>query len=377
MKPRGTPLVESAPIPAGRVDRAAKVIRGVKVVGLHSRNVSRGRKGTRTYTSACLKAAAPLYEGARVYFGHRRGKRPPDEPAAGWLESARYERDGVYADLHVLAGHPRCEHLLEAAERNPALWCLSQHAHGVTRRTATGEAVDEILEVHSVDLVRRGGTTTSLFEGLPMKLAELIRGLKLRDAHRKAVTLLLEDDGPMDGEMPVPEGLDVPADDAPAADHEEALRGGFEASCNAVVAACLAGEMDCGEGMKKLGQLLKAHAKLSSGKADDGGSDDGDEPEETPVEESDETLRARIAELEAREDVRELCEELKVSPGKATLAAAARLPKGQRRALLEEFSGATPGGAKPRTQKPGGAGPTPPAKVTDGKSFAQALRGTN
>lgn len=384
-----TDLTESAPAPhGGRVDRAARVIRGVKVIGLHSKNISPGLKGKRRYTRQCLESALPLYEGAQVFVHHGKRAGAPrraDEPAAGWLEGCRYERDGVYADLHLLASHPLCEHLLEAAGRNPRLWCLSQNAHGATRRDANGEVVEEILEVHSVDLVRRGGTTTSLFEGVGMKLSDFIAGLRLRDDRRKAVQALLEEDGPMDGDMSMPDDVAPPAEDAPGEDHEEALRAGFEASATAIVRDCLAGSMDCAEGMKKLGMLLKAHAKLSDGggskpvEESDGGdaddADEGGEPAEkkSPVEES---LRSRIAELEAREGVRALCEELGVKASPTLLTAAARLPEGERRALLEEFSGRapapTPESRKPRTHKPGGTGPT----AVETNPFAALLRGT-
>ena len=49
-----------------RVDAAAGVVRGVKILGLTSRN-------GRSYKPEALAAAIPLYEGAKVNVNHPRG----------------------------------------------------------------------------------------------------------------------------------------------------------------------------------------------------------------------------------------------------------------------------------------------------------------
>ena len=49
-----------------RVDRQAGVIRGVKILGLQSRN-------GRTYLPEALAQAAPLYEDAKVNVNHPKG----------------------------------------------------------------------------------------------------------------------------------------------------------------------------------------------------------------------------------------------------------------------------------------------------------------
>jgi hypothetical protein len=386
---RGTKrLLESiAGLPNGRVDRARRIIRGVKIIGKHSKN-------GRTYTDDCLRRAMPLYEGVRLYVGHtqKAGQpRKPTEQPIGWLEGVRAKNDGLYADLHYLESHPQCKSLLEAAERNPSLWCLSHNAHGDTRRTATGEEVTEILEVHSVDLVHRGATTKSLFEGHNMKLGEYLKALKLGPKKRRAVKALLEDD------MMDP-GMDMPADappppeaEAPEADHHEALKGGFMASVQAIAGEALDGSMDIAEACKKITQLLKAHGKLASDDTSEVGDEpveeepleeeaevygkdgDDDEDDKKPMKESDTSLRKRLQQYEAREQCRDLCESLNVTPGKALLDALARLgTEDERKALLEEV-----GASKTRkpviTQKPGGKGPGNNQSINDGKSFADFL----
>ena len=61
------------------VDRLAGVIRGVKILGLESRN-------GRTYLPEALAAAAPLYEGAKVNVNHPKGA--PGRPATTRTVSA-------------------------------------------------------------------------------------------------------------------------------------------------------------------------------------------------------------------------------------------------------------------------------------------------
>lgn len=149
-------------ITASRVDRRSRVLRGVHVCGLKS-------KHGHDYTRAALQRALPLYEGAPVYFGHvppgSRGKRPPGDRQLGTIRNVGLRPDGIYGDLHYLESHPLCASLLEAAERNPSLWCLSHNTYGY--RTPDGDEVLGIQEVYSVDLVEHGGTTESLFGPLP------------------------------------------------------------------------------------------------------------------------------------------------------------------------------------------------------------------
>lgn len=379
-------LLESSwALTEGSVDRAAKVIAGVKVIGNDS---LRGR----TYTRECLQKAMPLYEGARVYVGHtkRAGQpRKPDEQPVGWLENVHLDdAGGLSGDLHYLESHPVCASLVEAAERNPSLWALSHNAHGVPRRTRRGEEITEILAVHSVDLVHKGATTKGLFEGEPMtlKLSEYLKALKLKGKHAKARKALLEYADP---EMPMDEGVEAPAEDAPATDHTEALRAGFEASCMAVVQSGLSGDMDAAEALKKLGMMLKAHAKLAG---DDGGG--GKAGEEEPLEEEDEDdeeeegkpvkesadPKKELARLKAKEACRDLCEAEGVTrPGKQLLEAMALLrTEDARKALLEEWQdGRQTSGRKPITQKAGGKGTTTGGQIADAKGFAAALRGGN
>ena len=79
-----------------RVDRAAGRIRGVKVLGLESRN-------GRTYLPEALAQAVPLYEGAKVNVNHPKGgpQSPRDyQDRIGAIRNvALRPGEGLFADL--------------------------------------------------------------------------------------------------------------------------------------------------------------------------------------------------------------------------------------------------------------------------------------
>lgn len=144
-----------------RVDRAAGVIRGVKVLGLESQN-------GRSYLPEALSAAASLYEGAKVNVNH-----PKSFPAAprdyqdrlGAIHNvALREHEGLFADLHFNPQHALAGQLAWDAEHAPENVGFS---HNVVARTAKrGErtVVEAITKVNSVDLVADPATTRGLFE---------------------------------------------------------------------------------------------------------------------------------------------------------------------------------------------------------------------
>lgn len=163
-----------APLAAGapRVDRAAGVIYGVKVVGRESPNTHGqpgATKGTR-YEEAALREALPLYSCA-VNVNHpprRRGPGPAEDRDAterlGRLVNPRVVGGETYADLELLKTHPMAERLMEAAERMPDAFALSHHAYGSGRVVGGWYVIDHIARVDSVDVVADGGTNSTLFE---------------------------------------------------------------------------------------------------------------------------------------------------------------------------------------------------------------------
>lgn len=143
-----------------RVDRAAGVILGVKVLGKESAN-------GRTYSESAMRDAARLYEGARVNIDHDR-KEPYRERGLteefGTLKNVRLKPSGVYADLYFVRSHPLAEFVAEKAERFPDKLGLSHNADGEGRRQGDRYIVESIRSVNSVDLVLQPATNRGLFE---------------------------------------------------------------------------------------------------------------------------------------------------------------------------------------------------------------------
>ena len=99
-----------------RVDRQAGVIRGVKVLGLESRN-------GRTYLPEALAQAAPLYEDAKVNVNHPKGNpgRPRDYQDRIGTHPQRSLRagEGLFADFYFNPKHALAEQLMWDAEHAP------------------------------------------------------------------------------------------------------------------------------------------------------------------------------------------------------------------------------------------------------------------
>jgi hypothetical protein len=390
-------LTEAVGSVAGRVDRAAGVIHGVKVLGLQSAN-------GRTYLPEAIRSAAPLYEHKSVRANHP--KKADDqrdvEEVFGWLEGCRLDEHGeLYADLHILNPTSElAESVFQAAERNPKLFGLSHNADGEVQRVDGRDVVTRIVEVRSVDLVADPATTRGLFEGKraePMKLKAFFEALRLRPKQRKLVRRLFEV-GMMKPDQDMEEAAPPPAD-APPADHEQALSDGFRAACQGV----LDDEgMSADDKVGRIKELLKAHEKLKGGGEagaeeeglpeeegedeeelmDQEGEGEGEEVEECKEgEDEDEkmkearNLRRELVRLRAREHCRLLCEAADVRPSKVLLAALTALrSEADRQALIEEAQARPGKGSKPRSGAGAGRGETP-SQAGDLDSFIIKLRG--
>ncbi|MCR4415268.1 MAG: hypothetical protein NUV77_22880 [Thermoguttaceae bacterium] len=145
---------------AVRVDRPAGVLRGVKILGLQSRN-------GRTYLPETLAQAAALYEGAKVNVNHPKGgpHAPRDyQDRIGVLRNVTARADGLFADFHYNPKHALAEQLLWDAEHAPENVGFSHHVEARTARAGDRVTVEAILRVQSVDLVADPATTRGLFE---------------------------------------------------------------------------------------------------------------------------------------------------------------------------------------------------------------------
>lgn len=146
---------------AMRVDRERGIIRGVKLLGLESRN---GRR----YLPEALQNAAALYEGAKVNVNHPKGHplaARDYEERLGLLRNVVWQASsGLFGDLHFNPKHSLAEQLTWDAQHAPENVGLSHNVQARTRREGEQLVVEAILKVQSVDLVADPATTKGLFE---------------------------------------------------------------------------------------------------------------------------------------------------------------------------------------------------------------------
>jgi len=187
-----------------RIDRALHIIKGVKILGLESRNpafvlgLSEKQFGDAAnkpygYTLEALKEAQGLYEGSKVFIDHTLfrtnddGRRVVQEEDSqrtddliGWLTDVHVvEGQGLFGNLNYLEHHPFTPRLLEIAERNPNVLGMSHEALFGEPKVINGKIyLTKIMEVSRVALISdRPGTTSNLFESevRTMKLADILQ----------------------------------------------------------------------------------------------------------------------------------------------------------------------------------------------------------
>ncbi len=143
------------------VDRRAGVVRGVKILGLRSRN-------GRVYLPEALRDAARLYENARVNVNHPKGdpQQPRDyQDRIGVIRNVAVREDeGLFADFHFNPKHALAEQLLWDAEHSPENVGFSHNVQARCVRRGEQLVVEAITRVLSVDLVADPATTAGLFE---------------------------------------------------------------------------------------------------------------------------------------------------------------------------------------------------------------------
>lgn len=144
-----------------RVDRAAGVIRGVKLLGLNSRN---GRR----YREEALSGAIGLYEGAKVNINHPKGHplSPRDyQDRLGVVRGVEFRTgEGLFGDLHFNPKHALSEQLVWDAEHAPQNVGMSHNVLARTKRDGEETVVEAITKVQSIDLVADPATTSGLYE---------------------------------------------------------------------------------------------------------------------------------------------------------------------------------------------------------------------
>ncbi len=144
-----------------RVDRQQGIIRGVKILGIESRN-------GRAYLPEALAQAVPLYENAKVNVNHPKGQ--PNQvrdyqDRIGIIRNVRFRPDeGLFADLYFNPKHAVAEQLIWDAEHMPENVGFSHNVVARLGRQGDRVVVEAIARVQSVDLVADPATTRGLFE---------------------------------------------------------------------------------------------------------------------------------------------------------------------------------------------------------------------
>ncbi|MEX2316317.1 MAG: hypothetical protein WD669_04135 [Pirellulales bacterium] len=169
-----------------RVDRAAGIIRGVKLLGLVSRNGRRYREGA-------LVEATGLYEGAKVNINHPKGHplSPRDyQDRLGVIRGVQFRGgDGLFGDLHFNPKHALSEQLVWDAEHAPQNVGLSHNVLARTTKSGDDTVVEAITKVQSIDLVADPATTAGLFEHETPGLSDASAGGSATDVHWDALTI--------------------------------------------------------------------------------------------------------------------------------------------------------------------------------------------
>jgi len=159
-----------------RLDRQAGVLRGVKVLGLESRN-------GRSYQPEALTQAVRLYEGAKVNVNHPRGNPsgPRDyQDRLGTIQGVVLRPgEGLFADLHFNPKHALAEQLMWDAVHAPENVGFSHNVQARTVRRGERVVVEAITRVLSVDLVADPATTRGLFESGDASAGPIGNGLTL------------------------------------------------------------------------------------------------------------------------------------------------------------------------------------------------------
>lgn len=171
-----------------RIDTESGVIRGVKVLGLESRNTGKVLGLDETYFGDAvnkpygypvetMKSALPMFEGVAVCIDHPQfDYKPSGERIVvggerkvtdrfGRLVNVRVTEHGTFADLEYVKSHPLASMVVEFAQRMPEAIALSINAFAHWGLQNGKIVCEQILDVRSVDIVgEKPGTTKGFFE---------------------------------------------------------------------------------------------------------------------------------------------------------------------------------------------------------------------
>lgn len=373
-------------LPPNSVDRAAKVIRGVKVLGLESRNSGRvlgldqrefGDAVGKPYgyDEAAVKAAIPLYEGCAVNVDH-----PASEMDAtgrrvikggrgvmerfGRLKNVRFDK-GLVADLEYLESHPAAQTILETAERMPEQIAMSHHATWRYELRGGRAVATEARSVHSVDLIgERPGTTSTLFESAAKevqvkKVREVMEAAADKAPLRTFLATVIEMDAPM---------ADMPMEAPPAeSTGDDQVLSAFQAMVAAVLADS---SLDLKGKLAKIKDIVTAHDKLTAKPEAKPSSEEKPSDDEKDAAESLAALRATV---ERERSVRSTLETRGVRASEVQIRACVALESdADRDVYVNELAASSQ--ARPRSSAPSSSRKVDDEYTPDPKKFAARIR---
>lgn len=390
-RPRTRELTESVGFDSKtRIDKEAGIVRGVKILGPESAHGYR-------YTQECMRNAVPLYEGKAVNVDHPEDRKKLGASRSyrdrfGKLFNAEYrEGKGVFGDFKYNKGHVLAPQFEYDVENDPSNLGLSHNASGVA--SANGDFVESITHVRSVDLVADPATNVSLFEdkgGSHMALK-----LKKNKSRQRLMAEFLEGVSEHEELADLLEAATAPDEGASAAADTP-----LQATAKMAAAVFMDESMDVATKRKKIAKLLDLiDDSLQDAEA-------GAEGEEEPVPEGkgakpaggklgkgakpaakpagkelaeggkgDEDLKTRLEYLEAKEEIRDLCESAGFTPSKVQLKSLLALEdEDERKELIESWG--EKHGRTPNTQTLGPRGAAPagskPKSKPQGKELAES-----
>jgi hypothetical protein len=141
------------------VDRQNKVLRGVRILGLHSRN-------ERTYTQECIAEACKLYEGKPGFVNHADNHSSPEKLGIHRNpRPATTGAPGLISDFYLNPHHPLTDAVLWEAEQPDSSVGFSHDCEAMVSRKDQTTVVEKIVSVASIDLVCDPATVTNMREG--------------------------------------------------------------------------------------------------------------------------------------------------------------------------------------------------------------------
>ena len=270
-----------------KVDEEKGIIYGVRCLGSESAN-------GRIYTKQALEQASKLYEGKDVNLDHaaEAGADRLMLEGFGVLRNSRIESDGaVYADLHYLKSHHAAATVVERVQKIPENFGMSHDAVGEMSESVDGpDIVESLVEVNSVDLVRRPATNKSLFESTGNNMATKPKKRTVRQileankADKRAACLLELDEFDTMSEAPVEVAVDATPEDQIKAAFRSMIMAAFDDET-----------LDMAATIIKMKDILKAQDKLS----------DPGAGEETPPAATEENTGHRDEDKPALESIRQ------------------------------------------------------------------------